>query len=132
MISVDEAKKIQDYIAKQAMKNPEWAIAYALLEVSGWLRYVGDIIAGPIDDTSGLNRIGAELGRIADRMQGHETEAQRKVRKAEEKAALSEIEGFELEGEGVRVSYKNGDRKLMGKEEGVELCQRWRAIGGGQ
>jgi hypothetical protein len=126
----ERCEEIQEWIAKQAMKGPEWAIAYGLLEVSWALRFVGSIVAGPMDDCAGVNRIGAELGRIADRMQGLETEAQRAIRKGAAKAELASIEGIEVGEEGVRVTYKGGERKFVGRDEGLRLYQRWTAYGG--
>jgi hypothetical protein len=131
MVTRDQAEKIQDYIAKQAMKSPEWAIAYALIEISWSLRYVGDYIGGPMDDCGGINRIGAQLERIADRMQGLETDKQRAFRKMEERMELRKIERFEDGEEGVKVIYKNGQHKFMGKVEAAELYVRWKANGGG-
>jgi hypothetical protein len=39
-------KEIEEHITQNAMKSPEWATAYALLEVSWSLRFVGNSIAG--------------------------------------------------------------------------------------
>jgi hypothetical protein len=43
---------------------------------------------------------------------------------------VTEIEFVEIGEEGVRITFKSGDRKFVGGDEGLKLHQRWKENGG--
>jgi hypothetical protein len=63
-----DPKYIDEFIEGKARSGPDWAIAYALLQVADAIRVASQNIAG-VDDFTGIMRIGAELGILADATQ---------------------------------------------------------------
>lgn len=55
-----DEKYIDEFITSKARSSPEWAIAYALLQVEQSIRGAAQQIGG-VDDFTGIMRIGAYL-----------------------------------------------------------------------
>ena len=96
---------IEKTIEARAMEDVEWAKAWALLQISYALK--------------SLSR------SMGDRMQPLETEGQGRPTKQAEQTELDGIDGIEVGDEGVRVTYKTGEKKFIEKEEGFDLYLRW-------
>ena len=60
MIGRTEHEEWEEFVFKQARKSPEWAIAYALINLGWMVRNVGTEIIG-VDSYTGLQGIAADF-----------------------------------------------------------------------
>jgi hypothetical protein len=58
-----DPKYIDEFITTKARTSPEWAIAYALLQISNAITGAANQIGG-VDDFTGIMRIGAWLEEL--------------------------------------------------------------------
>jgi hypothetical protein len=62
-----DPKYIDEFITRKARLAPEWAIAYALLQVAQAISGAGRQIGG-VDGFTGIQGVGAVLGALVDAM----------------------------------------------------------------